>query len=137
MSSMGTTGPDNFLDKVGNGFTSFYHLQGEVAVLSAGIPDFIPKACGLQNGEGGTAHFKVGHDDSTFSEFTGIVKRDDVARLFVEAIRSPEAANNLRFDTCASVLPWDKKTTDINTDVFKAARYPWDHGSSKADVVVV
>jgi len=137
MSTMGTTSPDNFLDKLGKGFTSFYHLQAEVAVLSAGIPYFIPKACGLGSGEGGKNHYRVGHDDSTFSEFTGIVKRDDVARLFVEAIRSPEMSKNLRFDTCSSILPWDKKTTDIVTDVFKAAQYPWEpKGSSEAPVVV-
>lgn len=137
MSTMGTTGPDNFLDKLGSGFTSFYHLQGEVAVLSAGIPYFIPKACGLANGEGGKNHFKVGHDDSTFSAFTGIAKRDDIARLFVEAIRTPEASKNLRFDTCSSLLPWDKKTTDIVTDVFKAARYPWQQPSSSDSRVIV
>jgi len=137
MSTMGTTGPNTFLDKFGNGHTSFYHLQAEVLVLASGIPYFIPKACGLSNGEGGTNHYRVGHDDSTFSEFTGVVKRDDVARLFVEAIRSPEASNNLRFDTCSSVLPWDKKTTDIEADVFKAARYPWAKAAAiKADAVI-
>jgi len=137
MSTMGTTSPDNFLDKLGSGFTSFYHLQGEVAVLSAGIPYFIPKACGLTNGDGGKNHFKVGHDDSTFSAFTGIVKRDDVARLFVEAIRTPDMSKNLRFDTCSSLLPWDKKTNDIVTDVFKAARYPWERTSSTYSHAIV
>ncbi|CAE8716592.1 unnamed protein product, partial [Polarella glacialis] len=37
-SSMGTTEPDSFLDKLGNGFAVFYKLNAEAALMSSGLP---------------------------------------------------------------------------------------------------
>mmetsp|Transcript_59998 Transcript_59998/g.105017 ORF Transcript_59998/g.105017 Transcript_59998/m.105017 type:complete len:284 (+) Transcript_59998:59-910(+) len=123
MSTMGTTMPANFLDKLGNGYTSFYHLQAEMSVMSSGIPYTIIKACGLMDGEGGKNKFSVGHEDDTFT-YIHEVKRDDVARVFVEAVRNPASAARLRFDICA--YHFGKPPTDIAEEVFKPARYPWD-----------
>jgi|ERR1712232_698107 len=124
VSTMDTTVPDNFLDKLGGkGYVSFYHLQAEVAIMSSGVPFTIAKACGLGSGEGGKKPITVGHDDDTFS-FTHIVNRDDVARVIVEAINQPKASKNLRFDICSNWF--GKPTTDIKTDVFDKARYTWE-----------
>mmetsp|Transcript_24908 Transcript_24908/g.65684 ORF Transcript_24908/g.65684 Transcript_24908/m.65684 type:complete len:284 (+) Transcript_24908:64-915(+) len=134
MSTMGTTRPDNFLDKLGNGQVSFYHLQAEVSIMSSGIPFTIAKACGLGSGSGGKRKLSVGHDDATFS-FTHTVNRDDVARVLVEAVRHPDAASGLRFDICSDWF--GSPTTDIVKDVFGAAKYPWDIVGRFPDGLVV
>lgn len=123
MSTMGTTKPDNFLDKLAKGYTCFYHLQAEMSVMSSGIPFTIIKACGLMDGEGGKNKFSVGHDDDTYT-YIHQVKRDDVARVFVEAVRNPAVAARLRFDLCA--YHFGKPPANIAEEVFKPARYPWD-----------
>lgn len=128
VSTMDTTQPDNFLDKLANGYVSFYHLQAEVEIMSSGIPFTIPKACGLGDGEGGKKALIVGHDDSSFSLILNHeIKRDDVARFMVEAIRDPALSAGLRFDLCSKAL--GAATTDIANDVFKAAKFPWQKSS--------
>lgn len=134
MSTMDTTTPDNFLDKIANGYVSFYHLQAEEAVMSSGIPFTIAKACGLANGEGGKTKLSIGHDDEYFS-FTHTVKRDDVARVLVEAVRSPESAAGLRFDICSDYI--GSPTKDIVNDVFKVARYPWDQRGGSSESILL
>mmetsp|Transcript_121874 Transcript_121874/g.356207 ORF Transcript_121874/g.356207 Transcript_121874/m.356207 type:complete len:284 (-) Transcript_121874:93-944(-) len=134
MSTMDTTVPDNFLDKLADGYVSFYHLQAEVSIMAAGIPYTIAKACGLADGEGGKSKLSIGHDDETFS-FIHTVKRDDVARVLVEAVRNPTAAAGLRFDVCSDYF--GSPTTDIVNEVFKPARYPWDSRSARSMDVVV
>lgn len=123
MGTMDTTAPDNFLDQIASGYVSFYHLQGEVSIMSSGIPFTIAKACGLGNKPGGTSKLSIGHNDETFS-FTHMINRDDVARVLVEAVRYPEEAQGLRFDICSEWF--GSPTTDIVKDVFNVARYPWD-----------
>eukprot|EP00933_Yihiella_yeosuensis_P070567 TRINITY_DN7868_c0_g1_i1.p1 TRINITY_DN7868_c0_g1~~TRINITY_DN7868_c0_g1_i1.p1 ORF type:complete len:293 (+),score=75.52 TRINITY_DN7868_c0_g1_i1:149-1027(+) len=125
VSTMDTTAPNNFLDRIADGYVSFYHLQGEVAIMASGIPFTILKACGLSDGQGGKNQLAVGHDDSIFS-FTHVVKRDDIARVLVEAVRTPEKAAGLRFDMCANWFGKPTEATDIAKDVFEAARYSWD-----------
>jgi len=134
MSTMDTTVPDNFLDKMGNGHVAFYHLQAEAAIMSSGLSFTIAKACGLMDGAGGKNKLSVGHDDDTFS-FTHMVKRDDVARVLVEAARNPESAAGLRFDICSDWF--GSPTEDIINDVFKAARYPWDPRDKCANHILV
>lgn len=134
MSTMDTTVPDNFLDKLGKGYVSFYHLQAEASIMSSGIPFTIAKACGLGSSPGGKSKLSVGHDDATFS-FTHSVNRDDVARVLVEAVRSPKAAARLRFDICSDWF--GSPTTDIVKDVFEVARYPWNSVLRTHDRVVV
>eukprot|EP00440_Ansanella_granifera_P067321 gb/GFBE01073016.1/.p1 GENE.gb/GFBE01073016.1/~~gb/GFBE01073016.1/.p1 ORF type:complete len:290 (+),score=63.58 gb/GFBE01073016.1/:1-870(+) len=126
VSTMDTTVPDNFLDKIDNGHVSFFHLQAEAFIMSSGIPFTITKACGLGDGAAGKNKMIVGHDDASFSLILDhVIPRDDVARVLVEAIRDPAAAAGLRFDLCTQAL--GKPTTDIANDVLKAARLPWDH----------
>jgi uncharacterized protein YbjT (DUF2867 family) len=134
MSTMDTTAPDNFLDKIANGYVSFYHLQAEEAIMSSGIPFTIAKACGLANGEGGKNKLSIGHDDEYFS-FTHTVKRDDVARVLVEAVRSPKSAAGLRFDICSDYI--GSPTKDIVNDVFKVARYPWDQRGGSSESILL
>ncbi|CAE7946779.1 SARED1 [Symbiodinium sp. KB8] len=87
VSTMGTTTPDNFLDKLDKGWTSFYHLQAEADVMSSGIPFTIVKACGLGDGEPGKHKLLVGHDDASFSlAASHEIHREDVARVMVESI---------------------------------------------------
>ena len=45
----------------------------------------------MTDGKGEKSKLSIGHDDATFS-FTHTVKRDDVARVLVEAVRNPAAA---------------------------------------------
>lgn len=135
VSTMGTTSPDNFLDKFGNGFTSFYHLQAESFVMSAGIPFTIVKPCGLGDGPPGKNKLIVGHDDASFSMILDhTIQRDDVARILVEAVRNPTLSAGLRFDVCSQF--WGSPTTDIAHDVLKAARLPWDHRDGVAKLIV-
>lgn len=125
VSTMGTTTPDNFLDKLDKGWTSFYHLQAEADVMSSGIPFTIVKACGLGDGEPGKHKLLVGHDDASFSlAASHEIHREDVARVMVESIRSRSLAVGLRFDLCSAAS--GAPTTDIATDVLKAAHLPWD-----------
>merc|ERR1712217_554164 len=100
--------------------------------MASGIPFTIAKACGLADGEGGKSKLSIGHDDKTFS-LTHTVKRDDVARVLVEAVRSPVAAAGLRFDICSEYF--GGSTTDIVKEVFKLARYPWYTRNSMSVVV--
>jgi len=134
MSTMDTTVPDNFLDKLGQGHVAFYHLQAEAIIMSSGIPFTIAKACGLGDGEGGTQRLSVGHDDETFS-FTHTVKRDDVARVLAEAVKHPAESAKLRVDICSHWF--GSATTDIVADVFKAGRYPWQKAIAFTSEVVV
>merc|ERR1712139_163302 len=100
---MDTTVPDNFLDKMNSGYVSFYHLQAEASIMSAGIPFTIAKACGLgdDDSKAGKNKLIVGHDDSSFSlAVNHQIQRADVARVLVEAVRNPEASKGLRFDLC-------------------------------------
>ncbi|CAJ1436019.1 unnamed protein product [Effrenium voratum] len=123
VSTMETTKPDNFLDKLGKGYASFYHLLSEAYIMSSGVPFTIVKACGLGDGEPGKHRLLVGHDDASFSlALNHEVHREDVARVLAEAIRHREVG--LRFDFCSAAL--GEPTTDIEKDVLQAARYPWD-----------
>lgn len=136
VSTMETTVPNNFLDKLGNSsFTSFYHLQAEASIMSSGIPFTIAKACGLGDGEAGKNKLIVGHDDSSFSlVLNHLIQRDDVARVLVEAIRNPAMSSGLRFDICSHFL--GAPTTDITKDVFQAAMFPWDSRAQSLRLVV-
>merc|ERR1712203_565401 len=100
------------LDKLANGYTSFYHLQAEAFIMNAGIPFTIAKACGLGDKSAGKNKLIVGHDDSSFSlVLDHTIQRDDVVRVLVEAVRNPDLAANSRFDLCSQYL--GQPTTDI------------------------
>ncbi|CAE7194498.1 unnamed protein product, partial [Symbiodinium natans] len=133
VSTMGTTTPDNFLDKLDKGFVSFYHLQAEADIMASGVPFTIVKACGLGDGEPGKHKLLVGHDDASFSmALSHEVHREDVARVMVAAIEARSLALGLRFDLCSAAT--GAPTTDIETDVLRAAHLPWNRPT--ADVMV-
>jgi len=123
-SSMGTTEPDNFLDKLGNGHILFYKLNLEAALMSSGLPFTVVKPCGLGDGPAGKQELVVGHDDEV-QEKPPMVSRADVARVMAGAVLQPSEAANLRFDLCARA---GTPTVDVS-EVFKAARYPWQKRS--------
>lgn len=120
-SSMGTTDPDSFLEKLGNGHIGFFKLNEEASLMSSGLPFTIVKPCGLVDTPPGHAELLVGHDDD-LQVSPPVVARADVARVILEAIMQPLLASNLRFDLCskASGTP----TTDFGA-LFRAARFPW------------
>lgn len=136
VSAGGTTVPNSFLDKLGNGQISFYKLNAESFIMNSGVPFTILKPCGLGEGVGGKKKLIVGHDDSINLAIDHLIQRDDVARVIVEALRTPTASKGLRFDLCSQA--WGAPTKDIVADVFKAAMYPWDSRvGPKAGSVVV
>jgi len=101
ISSMGTTQPDSFLDKLGNGHALFYKLNAESYIMSseAKIAFTIVKPSGLTDvAEAGKALLLVGHQDSITNQSTMSVPRADVASVMVHAIRAPDEAANARFD---------------------------------------
>ena len=59
-----TTVPDNFLDKIDNGWGCFYALNGEAFTLSSGVPSTIIKPNGLGDGAAGEKAIVVAHDDA-------------------------------------------------------------------------
>merc|ERR1712032_1464665 len=107
MGSMGTTNPDSFLEKMGNGHIGFFKLNEEAFLMNSGLPFAIVKPCGLTNGPAAQNELIVGHDDK-IKVTPPTVSRSDVARVMAEALLNPEEA----------------ATTDVST-VLKAAKYPW------------
>eukprot|EP00419_Tripos_fusus_P024041 CAMPEP_0172719378 /NCGR_PEP_ID=MMETSP1074-20121228/75471_1 /TAXON_ID=2916 /ORGANISM="Ceratium fusus, Strain PA161109" /LENGTH=275 /DNA_ID=CAMNT_0013544725 /DNA_START=27 /DNA_END=854 /DNA_ORIENTATION=+ len=121
-SSMGTTDPDHFLNKLGNGNILFFKLNAEAFLMSSGLPFTIIKPCGLSDGNAAQRELHVGHDDQ-MHETPPQIPRADVARVMAEALLQPKLAENLRFDLCSqSGTP----TEDVSA-LFDAARFPWQH----------
>lgn len=120
-SSMGTTNPDGFLEKLGNGHIGFFKLNGEAFLMNSGLPFTIVKPCGLSNGPAGETELLVGHDDE-IDVVPPMVSRADVARVMAEALLKPEEAQSLRFDLCSRK---GTPTTDLSK-VLEAAKYPWE-----------
>jgi hypothetical protein len=133
LSSMLTTEPNNFLDKLGGAHTTFYALQGEVWLMGSGVPFTIVKACGLGDKAGGKHKLVVGHDDKGFSlAVDHTVSRDDVAHVLAASATS-KAARGLRFDLCSSLL--GRPTSDIQ-EVFAEAEYPWQRPDPEPSVLI-
>ncbi|GAX80894.1 hypothetical protein CEUSTIGMA_g8329.t1 [Chlamydomonas eustigma] len=96
VSSMGTTQPDTFLDKLGDGHALFYKLNGEIDLMASGIPSYtIIKPGGLLSTEGGRSLLLAGHNDRLMH---ARVTRADVASVLLAAILNPKHSRNLRFD---------------------------------------
>lgn len=119
-SSMGTTNPDSFLEKLGSGHIGFFKLNEEAFLMNSGLPFAIVKPCGLTNEPAAQNELIVGHDDE-IKVSPPTVSRADVARVMAEALLNPEEAADMRFDLCSRA---GLATTDVST-VLKAARYPW------------
>lgn len=129
VSAGGTTAPNSFFDKIGNGHIAFYKLNAEAFIMSSGMPFTILKPCGLGEGAPGKNKLIVGHDDSINLAIDHTIQRSDVALVIAEALRSPQTSAGLRFDICSS---WrGAPTKDFVTDVFKAAKYPWQESQER------
>jgi len=103
VSSMGTTQPDGFLDKLGNGWALFYKLNAEAYMMGSGIKYTIVKPSGLTDSAPGKALLLVGHDDDITNQDTMNVTRADVASVLLQAIQDPGDAGNVRFDLSSDV----------------------------------
>lgn len=130
-SSMGTTQPDSFLDKLGHGYTLFYKLNQEAFIMASGLPYTIVKPCGLSEAAPGGKTLVVGHDDALSTNTA--VARADVARVMVEAVA--RGATGLRFDVC-STPEAPKQPTDFGA-LLEAARLPWHQDYNEADTTLV
>lgn len=137
LSNTQTTQPNNMLDKIDDAHGTFYSLQGEAFLMSAGVSFTIIKANGLGDGDAAQKEIVVGHDDQAWSssDLNYIyIRRSDVARLIAYASANPEKTKGLRFDVTSKML-FGTPTADVAT-VFDAARYPWQpHVSSGITVV--
>jgi hypothetical protein len=130
-SSMGTTDPDSFLEKIGNGHIGFFKLNAEALIMESGMPFTIVKPCGLTDDPASKRELLVGHDDDLDVK-PPLVPRADVARVMGEALLNPTEAANLRFDLCSR-----EGTPSIDLGpVFKAARYPWQAAAAPAEIHV-
>ena len=122
-----TTVPDNFLDKIDNGWGCFYALNGEAYLMSSGVPFTIIKPNGLGEGDAGQKEIVVAHDDQGWKptdlnyEF---IARADVARMLTYAAANPKETTGLRFDV-TSKKSGGTPTGDVST-VFVEAMSPWD-----------
>jgi len=132
-----TTEPDNFLDKIDDGYGCFYGLQGEAFLMGSGVPYTVIKASGLSDGDASKLEIMVGHDDQGWTPTNpnvAFIRRSDIARLLTYAAANPNETSRLRFDVTSKRIG-GKPTTDIST-VFKAALYPWDPRMSANSLVV-
>eukprot|EP00440_Ansanella_granifera_P041359 gb/GFBE01044850.1/.p1 GENE.gb/GFBE01044850.1/~~gb/GFBE01044850.1/.p1 ORF type:complete len:281 (+),score=68.10 gb/GFBE01044850.1/:1-843(+) len=132
MSSGLTTKPDNFLDKIGNGYVTFYSLNAEAFLMSSGLPFTIVQACGLSDGEAGKSKLVVAHDDNINEMST--VSRGDVARVLAAAAAAPATSKGLRFNLCAA---WFGKATQNPTELFQEAMYDWDPRKQASSALLV
>merc|ERR1711871_101946 len=98
VSSMGTTQPNTFLDKMGGGQDLFYKLNAEAFLMASGLAFTIVKPGGLTNDPIGRARLLVGHEDSITNKRTISISRADVASVLAHACLAPSEAANTRFD---------------------------------------
>jgi hypothetical protein len=77
VSSMGTTTPNSFLDRLGNGQALFYKLNGEAALMSAGLPFTIVKPAGLLGEElpAGETNFHLREDSASFRKHSPLFRK--------------------------------------------------------------
>ncbi|KAG8466640.1 hypothetical protein KFE25_008019 [Diacronema lutheri] len=100
VSSMGTTQPDSFLDRLGNGHALFFKTQAELAVMSASphLNYTIVKPSGLVDEVGGQSELLVGRRDELARTGKMRVPRADVAAVVVAAVELRERSGGLWFD---------------------------------------
>lgn len=124
MSTMDTTVPDNFLDKLGGGHVTFYSLNGEAFLMSSGLRWTVVKACGLSDGPAMKNRLVTGHDDKGFSMVLDhSIARADVARVLSAAVMNPAKGAGLRFDLCSTSLGSAQSDATV---LLEEAMYPWD-----------
>merc|ERR1711871_356542 len=120
VSSMETSIPDTFLDKMGHGWTLFYKLNAEAFLMNSGMAYTIIKPGGLTTNAGGNELY-VGHEDQGFNGTSSHeISRTDVATVITEACKNPSLASNSRFDLVAD--PKKPRTSDDFATFFAAAK---------------
>lgn len=124
VSSMGTTQPDSFLDRLGGGYALFYKTQGELGLMSASahLNFTIVKPSGLVDDAPAGRTLLVGRNDELVRTGKMSVPRSDVARLVIAALEMPALSGNLRFDLTSD--PDGPATTDF-AQLFAGARALW------------
>lgn len=94
--SMGSTEPNNPLNKLGNGRILFYKRKAETYLVESGLPYTVINPGGLLNDNGGEREIIFGRNDELFSIYDRQscgIPREDVARVVVAALTSDAAAN--------------------------------------------
>jgi uncharacterized protein YbjT (DUF2867 family) len=126
VSSMGTTQPASFLDKLGGGYALFYKTQGELGLMSASasLNFTIVKPSGLVDDTADDRKLLVGRNDELARTGMMTVPRADVARVVIAALAMPAISGNLRFDLSSD--PNGPTTTDF-AQLFAEARALWSH----------
>jgi len=124
ISTMGTTHPGGPL-----GTISFYKLNAEAFLASAGVPFSIIKPCGLVDQPEGDRELLVGHDDEASGESSGTIPRADVASVTATALLEPPA-DVMRFDLCAKG-PGSGPRGPLRK-VLEEALLPWQRPSNPA-----
>eukprot|EP00746_Dinoflagellata_sp_MGD_P114937 gnl/MRDRNA2_/MRDRNA2_51225_c0_seq1.p1 gnl/MRDRNA2_/MRDRNA2_51225_c0~~gnl/MRDRNA2_/MRDRNA2_51225_c0_seq1.p1 ORF type:complete len:277 (-),score=57.28 gnl/MRDRNA2_/MRDRNA2_51225_c0_seq1:193-1023(-) len=130
ISSMGTTEPDGFLEKLDNGHIGFYKLNLESFLMSSGLKYTIVKPCGL-DGAGNDKTLVVGHDDE-LHETPPTVARVDVARVVIAALQHQDVAAGLRFDLCSKAGPATPDSALMK--VLQDAKYSWEQAPAELQV---
>lgn len=130
ISSMGTTDPDGFLEKLDNAHIGFYKLNLEAFLMSAGLEYTIIKPCGLDDHVSNNT-LVVGHDDQLHLT-PPTMGRMDVARVSVAALQHPDVAGGLRFDLCSKAGPATSESDLLG--VLQDAKYPWQ--TAPADIQI-
>ncbi|CAD7941494.1 unnamed protein product [Amoebophrya sp. A120] len=148
ISAMGTTEPASFLDKLGEGWISFYKLNLEAFLSSAGVRNVIVKPCGLKDdiADNKNLKFITGHDDEhpvsvspiaatkktgvPTSKETRVMTRNQLADLSIAAVQwlkqhdDPAGyGTSRRFDVCTQ----DGAQQASLVDVVNAAGWPWQN----------
>jgi hypothetical protein len=104
LSSMGTSKPYSYLDRLGDGFSLFYKLNAEAFLMQSRLPYTIVKPCGLTDKvvDLGT---QVGNCDSfPHPRPVPIIARARVAGILVAAASVWPDSSGSRFDVCADPL---------------------------------
>lgn len=123
ISSMGTTQPDSFLDRLGNGHALFYKLQGELAVMgSAHLNHTVIKPSGLLDVAGGQRLLLTGRNDELVRTGKMAIPRADVAAVTAAAVELAERSGNLVFDLSSD--PDGPPTSDFGA-LFDHVRAMW------------
>mmetsp|Transcript_64314 Transcript_64314/g.119541 ORF Transcript_64314/g.119541 Transcript_64314/m.119541 type:complete len:281 (+) Transcript_64314:56-898(+) len=127
ISSRGTTEPDSFLDKMGNGYALFYKLNLEAWLYSSGLSSTIIKPCGLDDSEPRAKKLLLGHDDEPLGK-SNQMSRGDVARLIIAAALNRNVTSGQRIDVCsdAGAAQSDKELAPL----LVSNLWPWQQQQS-------
>lgn len=101
VSTMGTTQPDNMMDRFGHGHISFYKLSAEAFLMSTRVGFTIVKPGGLVDKPFVPKGIQVGHNDILPNPHSFSITRAQVADVVYQALKMPGVSKNTRFDVCS------------------------------------